>query len=56
MRDGLSLEAVLLEEKKREDWIRGRTQRRFARWGNEHVGTPELLAARLAAFGIRPPD
>ena len=56
MRDGLSLEAVLLEEKKREDWIRGRTQRRFARWSNEHLGTPELLAARLAAFGIRPPD
>lgn len=55
MRRGLALDAVLLEEKKREDWIRGVTQWRLARWGDEHCLSPERLAARLASFGIRPP-
>lgn len=55
MRSGRTLEQVLLEEKQREDWIRGRTQWRFARWGSEHIVTPAVLAARLAAFGIRAP-
>jgi hypothetical protein len=55
MRSGKTLEQVLLEEKQREDWIRGRTQWRFARWGSEHIVTPAALAARLAAFGIRAP-
>jgi hypothetical protein len=54
MRRGVSLEAVLLEEKQREDWIRGTTQWRFARWGSEHCVTAAALAARLASFGIRP--
>lgn len=54
MRQGLSIDEVLLREKQREDWIRGTTHRRFARWGDEHIGTPELLGARLASFGIRP--
>ena len=55
MRSGLTLEQVLLDEKRREDWIRGTTQRRFARWGSEHVGTAAALGSRLAAFGIAPP-
>jgi hypothetical protein len=55
MRSGRTLEQVLLEEKQREDWIRGRTHWRLARWGSEHITTPHALAARLAAFGIRPP-
>ena len=54
MRQGLSVEEIVLREKQREDWIRGTTHRRFARWGDEHIGTPELLGARLASFGIRP--
>ena len=55
LRRGVSLEQVLFEEKKREDWIRGTTQWRLARWGDEHSRTPARLAARLAQFGIRPP-
>lgn len=55
LRRGLTIEQVLLEEKVREDWIRGLTQRRFARWGEEHIRTPGALASRLAAFGIVPP-
>lgn len=56
MRRGIPLERVLLEEKQREDWIRGTTQWRFARWGDEHIVTPRALATRLASFSIRPPD
>jgi hypothetical protein len=55
MRRGLSLERVLLEEKKREDWIRARTRRTLARWGDEHLATPQTLADRLAVYGIRAP-
>lgn len=55
MRDGLSLEDVLLAEKRREDWIRGVTQRRFGRVEDAHITTPAALGARLAAYGIRPP-
>ncbi|MCR2763932.1 hypothetical protein NQ152_10500 [Microbacterium sp. zg.B48] len=55
MRRGVALEKILLEEKRREDWIRGTTQWRFARWEDEHSVTPQALAARLASFGIRAP-
>ena len=55
LRSGRTVEQVLLAEKQREDWIRGRTQWRFARWGSEHIKTPAALAARLAAFHITPP-
>jgi hypothetical protein len=54
MRRGLPLERVLLEEKQREDWIRGTTQWRFARWGDEHITSPKALAKRLASFSISP--
>lgn len=50
-----TLEQVLLDEKQREDWIRGRTRWGFARWGSEHISTPAALAARLSAFHITPP-
>jgi hypothetical protein len=55
LRSGRSLEAVLLAEKQREDWIRGTTGRSVARWGDAHIASPRALAARLGAFGIRPP-
>jgi hypothetical protein len=55
LRAGSTIEEVMLREKQREDWIRGTTDRRFARWGIEHIRTPETLAARLASFGITPP-
>lgn len=55
MRSGRTIEDVVLEEKRREDWIRGTTQLRFARWSDEHIGSPQALRTRLAAFGIHPP-
>jgi hypothetical protein len=55
MRTGRSIEQVLLDEKSREDWIRGTTHRRFCRWGDAHIRTPSALGRRLAAFGIHPP-
>lgn len=55
MRRGIPLEQVLLEEKRREDWIRGTTQWRFVRWQDEHIVTAAALGRRLASFGIRPP-
>lgn len=55
LRGDRSLEQTLLAEKQREDWIRGVTQRPFARWGHEHITTHERLGARLAAFRIPPP-
>lgn len=54
LRRGLSMEAILLREKMREDWVRGTTQSGFARWGDEHIGTARALGMRLDAFGIRP--
>ncbi|MGW9157919.1 MULTISPECIES: hypothetical protein [unclassified Microbacterium] len=55
LRSGRTVEQVLLAEKQREDWIRGRTHWRFARWGTEHIATSAALAARLASFHITPP-
>lgn len=55
MRGGRSAETVVLEEKRREDWIRGTTQWRLCRGGFGDIRTPEMLAARLAAFGVHPP-
>ncbi|KAF2414435.1 hypothetical protein B1729_04870 [Microbacterium sp. B35-04] len=52
--DGRTSSQALDEEKQREDWIRGTTQRRFARWGWPHLRTAAHLGARLEAFGIRP--
>ncbi|WZH35289.1 MAG: hypothetical protein PIR02_10910 [Microbacterium enclense] len=55
MRQGRSVEDVLLDEKRREDWIRGVTQWRLCRGGFVDIASPDALAARLAAFGVRPP-
>lgn len=54
MREGKSVEQILLEEKQREDWIRGTTQWRLARWETRHIKTAHTLGERLATFGIRP--
>ena len=53
--DGRTSSEVFDREKQREDWIRGRTQYRFSRWGWPHIETATILGARLLAFGIRPP-
>lgn len=55
MRSGRTIEQVVLAEKRREDWIRGTTQKRFARAETPHILTPDALGRRLAAFGILPP-
>ncbi|HKP05815.1 MAG TPA: hypothetical protein VJU58_01050 [Microbacterium sp.] len=52
--DGRTSAQALDEEKQREDWVRGTTQRRYARWGWPHLATASELGARLEAFGIRP--
>ncbi|MFB7893098.1 hypothetical protein ACFC1I_12925 [Microbacterium sp. NPDC056044] len=53
--DGRTSSQVFDEEKQREDWIRGTTQRRIARWGWPHLATAADLRTRLEAFSIRPP-
>lgn len=53
--DGRSGAQIFDDEKRREDWIRGTTQRPFARWGWPHIGTTIDLGNRLAAFGIVAP-
>lgn len=55
MRSGRTVEQVMIDEKEREDWIRGTTHRPFARWGSIHIRTASDLAHRLAAFHITPP-
>lgn len=55
LREGKSLDQILLEEKQREDWIRGTTQWRLGRWETPHIETANALGIRLAAFGIAPP-
>lgn len=55
LRSGRTLQQVLLDEKRREDWIRGTTQQRFVRVEDKHLRTAQSLAERLTAFGIRLP-
>lgn len=52
MRNGRALSQVLLEEKRREDWIRGVTQWRVTRGGWRDIATPDALRSRLQAFGV----
>lgn len=52
---GRSPEQALIDEKRREDWIRGRTQEPFARWMDRDMPNPRALGTLLASFGIRPP-
>jgi hypothetical protein len=53
---GMSSAEVLEREKQREDWIRGKTQRRLARWSLRDARTPRSLGERLSQFAIVPPD
>ncbi|MFE6997404.1 hypothetical protein ACFVAE_15670 [Microbacterium sp. NPDC057659] len=54
-RNGKSIDDVLIDEKEREDWIRGTTGRGFVRWKSPHILTARTLGQRLAAFGVRAP-
>lgn len=53
--DGVDIAQAVLDEKMREDWIRGTTNRRFARWGKAHTTSAAALGRRLAAFSVYPP-
>ncbi|MFG6403794.1 MULTISPECIES: hypothetical protein [unclassified Microbacterium] len=53
--DADSIRDVVLREKQREDWIRGKTQWRMVRGEDAHIVTPAALAKRLASFGVYPP-
>jgi hypothetical protein len=55
LRSGRPLEDVLLDEKRREDDVRGVTGRRFVRMADAHIRTPDALRRRLMAFGLRSP-
>jgi len=52
LRGGRSGEEILLQEKQREDWVRGVTGKRVVRcaWGD--VLSEDRLSRRLSAFGI----
>ncbi|MBB4140093.1 hypothetical protein [Microbacterium invictum] len=52
--DDETADQVVLEEKIREDWIRGTTNRRFARWMSTHISSAPALGRRLAAFSVTP--
>lgn len=55
LRGQRTIEEVLLDEKRREDIVRGVTGWRTTRWASEHIRSLDLFARRLQAFGIRPP-
>jgi hypothetical protein len=55
LRGSATLEQTLLEEKIREDWIRGTTNRRYPRWGKAAIASSASLGARLAKFHVVPP-
>ena len=55
MRNGASIEQVILAEKKREDWIRARTDRLTVHLADEHVRTVDSCVRRLAEYGIQAP-
>jgi hypothetical protein len=54
MTRGRTADEIFEREKQREDWIRGTTGRRLVRWGWADIETADMLALRLAAFGIHP--
>ena len=54
--NGRTPEQAVIDEKRREDWIRGRTQEPFVRWTDRDMPTAEALGRHLAMFGIVPTD
>ncbi|BDZ38702.1 hypothetical protein [Microbacterium suwonense] len=55
LRGDRAIEDVILDEKRREDIVRGVTGWRTTRWASEHIRTLDVFARRLQAFGLRPP-
>lgn len=52
LRAGRTAEQVVLEEKAREDWVRGTTCKRVLRWGWRDAQSHSRLAQRLREFGV----
>lgn len=52
LRAGRSIEQVVLDEKSREDWIRGTTGWRIVRVGSGDMSTLESAEAKFRAFGL----
>ena len=55
-RNGRTLEQVLLDEKEREDEVRGLHRKAVLRWGWGSIGTARRLGERLSAFGLHVPE
>ncbi|GAA1785572.1 hypothetical protein [Leucobacter iarius] len=55
LRDGRSADEALYDEKRREDWIRGRTAKRLIRWSPSDTVSLPTFERRLRAFGVSPP-
>ncbi|WP_295839092.1 hypothetical protein [uncultured Microbacterium sp.] len=51
---GRTAQEVVEDEKRREDWIRGVTNRTLVRWGWGDIANAAALGRRLSAFGVRP--
>jgi len=56
MRSGRTLQEVLIDEKRREDWIRATTGRRVIRWGDAEAYSADALARFLSAAHIDVPS
>lgn len=52
LRGDASAERVVLREKRREDWIRGRTGRRMIRWTNDEIAGLVEFQAYLRAMNL----
>ncbi|QIM19388.1 hypothetical protein G7066_13835 [Leucobacter coleopterorum] len=55
MTRGKTANQLVIEEKQREDWIRGVTSYRMIRWGMPHLRTRGVFRDRLISFGIAIP-
>ncbi|MFT4234376.1 MAG: hypothetical protein QM607_05170 [Microbacterium sp.] len=51
---GRTPEQVVLDEKRREDWIRGSTGKRMIRFGTPELADRDTFARYLSSLGIRP--
>jgi hypothetical protein len=52
---GRSPHQVVIDEKRREDWIRGTTGKRIIRWGASDLVSLETFAGLLRSYGVLPP-
>lgn len=51
---GRSAEQVVIDEKRREDWIRARTGKRLIRWTHQEIATPDRFLSFLRSVDVWP--